>query len=58
MLRWVATTLLNRLVLLTVLVFAVDALTRTSCGAVDDPVSRISRAVASIHQLADALGRR
>jgi hypothetical protein len=58
MLKWVATTLLNRLVFLTVLLFAVNALTRTSCGAGDDPVSQIGRAISSIRQLADTLGGR
>ncbi|MGO9358764.1 MAG: hypothetical protein ACLP1D_13980 [Xanthobacteraceae bacterium] len=58
MLKWVATTILNRLVFLTVLLFAINALTRTSCGAGDDPVSQIGKAISSIHQLADAFQRR
>jgi len=58
MLKWAATTILNRLVFLTVLLFAVNALTRTSCGPGDDPVSQIGKAISSIHQLAEMFQKR
>jgi hypothetical protein len=58
MLKFVTTTVLNRLVFLAVLLFAVNALTRTSCGPGDDPVSRIGKAIVGLHELADTFGRR
>ena len=59
MLKWAATTVLNRLVFLAVLLFAVNALTRTSCSSGDsNPVSQIGRAIAGINQLADLFQRR
>jgi len=58
MLKQITTAILNRLVLLTVLLFAVSALTRTSCGPQDNPVSQIGKAMSSINQLVDALQKR
>lgn len=56
MLKWIATTVLNRLVLLAVLLVAVNAYTRTGCYPADD--NPIGKAISSIRQLADLFQRR
>jgi hypothetical protein len=55
MLKSVATTLLNRLVLLTAIVLVVNAYTRTSCSSRDSPFTQIEKAISSINELATAL---
>jgi hypothetical protein len=54
MLKWLVTVLLNRLVLLLALFFAVNAFTRTGCYVQDDPVSQIGRAFSGLRDLAEA----
>jgi hypothetical protein len=55
MLKWLATVLLNRLVFLLVLFFAVNAFTRTGCYGQDDPISAIGRAISGMRELTDVL---
>jgi hypothetical protein len=55
MLRSLATVLLNRLVFLMALFFAVNAFTRTGCSVQQDPISQIGRALSGIRDLAEAL---
>ena len=55
MLKSVATTLLNRLVLLTAIMLVVTAYTRTSCSSGDSPFTQIEKAISSINELATAL---
>jgi hypothetical protein len=55
MLRWLATVLLNRLVFLLALFFAVNAFTRTGCSVQQDPISQIGRALSGIRDLAETL---
>ena len=58
MLKWLTTVLLNRLVFLLVLFFAVNAFTRTGCYVHDDPVSEIGRAISGMRDLTEALQKR
>jgi hypothetical protein len=58
MLKWLVTVLLNRLVFLLVLFFAVNALTRTGCYVQDDPISQISRTLSGLRDLTEALQKR
>jgi hypothetical protein len=55
MLKWLVTVLLNRLVLLLILFFAVNALTRTDCSVQSDPIRQLSRAFAGVRDLTEAL---
>jgi len=55
MLKSVATTLLNRLVLLTAIMLVVTAYTRTSCSSGDSPFTQIEKAISSINELTTAL---
>jgi hypothetical protein len=55
MLRWLATVLLNRLVFLLALFFAVNAFARTGCSVPEDPIGQIGRALSGLHSLTEAL---
>lgn len=55
MLKWLVTVLLNRLVFLLVLFFAVNAFTRAGCYVQDDPISQIGRALSGVRDLSEAL---
>ena len=55
MLKWLTTVLLNRLVFLLVLFFAVSAFTRTGCSVQDDPIHQLGRAISGIRDLSEAL---
>jgi hypothetical protein len=57
MLKWLVTVLLNRLVFLILLFFAVNAFTRTGCYVQDDPISEIGRAISGMRDLTEALQR-
>jgi hypothetical protein len=57
MLKWLVTVLLNRLVFLLVLLFAVSAFARTGCYVQDDPISQLGRAISGIRDLSEALQR-
>ena len=54
MLKSIATTLLNRLILLAAIVLVVNAYTRTSCSTGDSPFTQIGKALSSINELATA----
>lgn len=58
MLKWLATVLLNRLVFLLVLFFAVNAFTRTGCYVQNDPISEIGRAISGLRDLTEAFQKR
>ena len=58
MLKSIATTLLNRLILLTAIVFVVNAYTRSSCSSGDNPFIQIGKALSSINELATAFQKR
>jgi hypothetical protein len=55
MVKWLVTVLLNRLVFLLVLLFAVSAFARTGCYVQDDPISQLGRAISGIRNFTDAL---
>jgi hypothetical protein len=55
MLKWLVTTLLNRLVFLLLLFFAVNAFTRTGCYVQGNPISQISQVFSGVRDLAEAL---
>ena len=55
MLKWLATVLLNRLVFLLALFFAVNAFARTSCSVQEDPISQIGRALSGLHDITQVL---
>ena len=57
MLKSIATTLLNRLILLAAIVLVVNAYTRNSCSSGDSPFTQIGKALSSINELATALQR-
>ena len=57
MLKSIATTVLNRLILLAVLVLVVNAYTRTSCSSGENPFTQIGKALSSINELATAFQR-
>ena len=58
MLKSVATTLLNRLVVLAAIALVMNAYTRSSCSSGDSPFSQIGKAVSSFNELATALQKR
>ncbi|MGC2810084.1 MAG: hypothetical protein WA303_06870 [Bradyrhizobium sp.] len=58
MVKSVATTLLNRLILLAAIVLVVNAYTRTSCSSEDNPFTQIVKAISSLNEIATALQKR
>jgi hypothetical protein len=58
MLKSVATTLLNRLVLLAAIVLIVNAYTQTGCSSGESPFTQIGKAISSINDIATALQKR
>jgi hypothetical protein len=58
MLKSVATTLLNRLVLLAAIMLVVNAYTPTSCSSGDGPFAQIGKAMSSLNEIATALQKR
>ena len=58
MIKSVATTLLNRLVLLAAIVLVVDLYTRNSCSAEDNPFMPIVKATSSLNEIATTLQKR
>jgi hypothetical protein len=58
MLKSVATTLLNRLVLLAAIMLVVNAYTRSSCYSGDGPFTQIGKALSSLNEIATALQKR
>jgi hypothetical protein len=58
MLKSVATTLLNRLVLLAAIVLVVNAYTQTNCYSGDSPFTQIGKALSSLNEIATALQKR
>jgi hypothetical protein len=58
MLKSLATTLLNRLVLLVALLLIVNAYTANSCSSADSPFTPIAKAISGLNELATALQKR
>jgi hypothetical protein len=55
MIRSIATTLLNRLALLAVIMLIANAYTQTSCPYGDNPFTPIAKAMSRLNEIATAL---